>query len=199
MEEKTTNNENLILSAAGSPEELPRDPETGKIDITNISLGKSKRNNDIVPDDIFDKYYRDLPDKVENQSGSWRTVSTGGKIKILGGDPEGDKEVHKAGAEALHATKMQRRTNKEIIDILLTRKAPKEVIERLGLTEDATAIEAVNVAMLQEAFKGNTKAYELLRDTAGEKPTEKIDASLSAMTPEQQKILEDIKAFNSNT
>lgn len=169
-------------------------PETNKIDISSITLGKSKRNNDIVPDDIFENYYRQLPDKVENASGTWRTVSTGGKIKILGGDPEGDKEIHRAGGETLQATIKQRRTNKEIIDILCTKKAPKEAIERLGLNEGSTMLEAANMAQFIEALKGNTKAMEYLRDTAGEKPATDINAEVTAVTPEDQELMKRVAA-----
>lgn len=197
MEEKTTNNENLISSAAGSPEELPRDPE-GNIIIDQVIIARDDKNRPIIPDEIFDKYYKELPEGTRNESGTFFAYR-GGKLRTLQSKSEADKEIQTKGANTLNANLAQRKTNKEVIDIIFRSKAPKEAIERLGLPENATMIEAINSSMFQEALKGNTKAYELLRDTAGEKPTEKIDASLSAMTPEQQKILEDIKAFNSNT
>ena len=190
MEENKNNIEKLNNAAEDLPE-VKRLPD-GTIDIEAISTGKDEAGNYIVPDEVLEKYYKELPHNTKNESGTAWSASKG----IL---RMPDKEVQRKGAEALNARVTQRKTNKEIIDILLTRKAPKEAIERLGLSEDATMIEAANLAQLIEAMKGNTKAMEYIRDTAGEKPTEKIDASLSAMTPEQQKILEDIKAFNSNT
>jgi len=174
------------------PEDLPRRPD-GKIDIEKISLGKSKRNNDIVPDDLFDKYYRELPDKVENASGSWRTVKTGGKIKILGGDPENDKKIQKAGAETLNATKAQQRTFKEVIAQMLAESARNEDIERLGLKPGATQLDAIIAGQLQQANKGNSKAAEFLRDTVGEKPTEKLDANVTALTPEDKELLKNVE------
>lgn len=175
------------------PEDLPRRSD-GKIDITKISLGKSKRNNDIVPDDLFDKYYRELPDKVENQSGSWRTVSTGGKIKILGGDPENDKKIQEAGAAKLNATKAQQRTFKEVIAQMLADPAKSEDIDRLGLTEGATQLEVIIAGQLQQAGRGNSKAAEFLRDTVGEKPSEKIDAAITALTPEDKELLKNVES-----
>ena len=177
--------------------ELPRDPE-GKIEIDKISLGTDDKNRHIVADDIFDNYYKELPEGTRNKSGTFFTYK-GGKLRTLGSNPDKDIEIQRSGANTLNANLAQRKTNKEVIDIIFRSKAPKEAIERLGLPENATMIEAINSSMFQEALKGNTKAYELLRDTAGEKPTEKIDASLSAMTEDQKKILEDIKAFRDNT
>lgn len=53
-------------------------------------------------------------------------------------------------------------------------------------------------ALWKEAIKGNTKAFELLRDTIGEKPQEKVNISgevnnpFSGMTTEElRKILNE--------
>lgn len=35
--------------------------------------------------------------------------------------------------------------------------------------------EAITLAQLQKALKGDAKAYEVLRDTAGQKPVEKVE------------------------
>lgn len=175
------------------PDDLPIRSD-GKIDIEKISLGKSKRNNDIVPDDIFDKYYRLLPDKVENQSGTWRTVSTGGKIKIFGGDPESDKVIQQMGANTLNAAKAQQRTFKEVIAEMLTNPAKSEDIERLGLNQGATTLEVIIAGQLQQAGHGNSKAAEFLRDTVGEKPTEKLDASITALTPEDREMIRNMES-----
>ena len=174
------------------PEDLPRRPD-GKIDIEKISLGKSKRNNDIVPDDLFDKYYRELPNNVENKSGSWRTASTGGKIKIFGADPVADLKIQRAGANAVNAAKAQQRTFKEVIKEMLAESARNEDIERLGLKPGATQLDAIIAGQLQQANKGNSKAAEFLRDTVGEKPTERLDASVTALTPEDKELLKNVE------
>ena len=176
--------------------DLPEVPRTkaGKIDIDKISLGKSKRGNTIVSNEIFDAYYRELPDKVENASGSWRTVSTGGKIKILGGDPENDLKIQTAGGNSLQATRQQQRTFKEVISEMLVSPATLEDRERLGLHEGATQLEVIIAGQLRQAGKGNSKAAEFLRDTVGEKPTENINASIESITPEDKELLERVSA-----
>ena len=197
MEENKNNIEKLNNAAESLPE-VPRDPE-GKIIIDQISIGKDDKENIIIPDNIFNAYYKELPEGIINESRTKRTTSTGGYIGIFGGDPEADKEKQKKGREAQAAAYRQRKSFAEAVDTLLKQKASKQAINDLDLPENANNLDVIMASAIKQVQQGNIKAMEYLRDTAGEKPTEKIDASLSAMTPEQQKILEDIKAFNSNT
>lgn len=190
MEDLKINIDKLNTEKKDLPE-VPR-KEDGSIDLEKIQKGKSKRNNTIVPDEIFNAYYRELPDKVENESGSWRTVSTGGKIKILGGDPEGDKDIHKKGGEALQATIKQQRTFADVISTMLCQKASTEAIEDLELNPGADNLEMIIAAAAKQASRGNVKAMEFLRDTIGQKPTEKLAAEVTALTPEDREMLERV-------
>ena len=164
----------------------------GKIDIEKICTGKDKNNNYIVPDNILSNYYKELPNGTINQSKTKRAFN-GGLLGVFGGDPEADLEKQRKGREAQAAAYRQRQTNAEMIDIIYSRKAPDEVIERLGLKADATVIEAINAAQALEAMKGNSKAYEVLRDTAGEKPTDKIDANITGLTAEDKELLKNVE------
>lgn len=193
MEELTTKLNKAVQAAADLPE-IPRD-ENGKILIEEIATGRDNKNNLIIPDVLFDTYYKELPSGIINESRSWRTTATGGKIKILGGDPEGDKEIQKKGAEALNATNAQRRKISETIDIMLRKKATPEEIELLGLEEGATKQDALTAAMLQQAIeRGNVQAGIFLRDTAGEKPSDKLDASITAITPADEELIKRVAA-----
>lgn len=173
-------------------EDLPRTND-GKIDIEKICTGKDKNNNYIVPDNILSNYYKELPNGTINQSKTKRAFN-GGLLGVFGGDPEADLEKQRKGREAQAAAYRQRQTNAEIIDIIYSRKAPDEVIERLGLKADATVIEAINAAQALEAMKGNSKAYEVLRDTAGEKPADKIDASITGLTAEDKEMIRNMES-----
>lgn len=55
------------------------------------------------------------------------------------------------------------------------RKTLKE--ELLILLEQKDYQEKISLALLEQAKKGNTKAYEIIRDTIGEKPKENISVS----------------------
>ena len=51
------------------------------------------------------------------------------------------------------------------------------VLEMDVKTKDGlkSGAEAITLAQLQKALKGDAKAYEVLRDTAGQKPVEKVE------------------------
>lgn len=167
--------------------EIPR-KEDGTIDIDAITLETDEKGNRIIEDDIFDNYYKELPNKVINKSKTWRT-SNGGKIKILNSN---DIQIQRAGGYALQATLKQRRTFKDVIECMLAQKANKNAIEDLELGEDATNLDMIIASALRQAERGNTKAYEFLRDTIGEKPTEKISAEVETITAEDRAQIERI-------
>lgn len=170
---------------------LPSVPrkEDGSIDLEQITLEVDEKNNRIIPNDIFDSYYRELPSGVINQSRTWRTANNG-KIKILSSE---DKEIQKAGGEALQATLKQRRKMSETIDIFLKKRASIEEIEQLGLEDGATKQDALIAAMMQRAIiMKDVQAFNSLRDTVGEKPTEKISAEVETITAEDRERIEKI-------
>lgn len=76
------------------------------------------------------------------------------------------------------------------------RKTLKE--ELLALLSDGDIQERLSLALLDEALNGNkagsvTKAFEVIRDTIGEKPTEKVE--VGKLNKEQSiKELQDIFA-----
>lgn len=57
------------------------------------------------------------------------------------------------------------------------RKTLKE--ELLLLLEKGDTQEKISLAMIQEALDGNTKAFEVIRDTIGEKPEDKVKADIN--------------------
>ena len=189
---KLNNPESLPeISQEIKPEDLPRLPD-GKIDIEKIAIRKDEKNNYIVPDNIFDTYFRELPKGTKNSSGTWRAANNG-KIKIFGGDPEADKEIHRAGGETVQAALKQRRSCREILEELSRKAANPATLERLGLEAGTSNLEAANYAQLVKAQQGDTKAAEYVRDTMGEKPTEKLDASITALTPEDKELLKNVE------
>lgn len=55
------------------------------------------------------------------------------------------------------------------------RKTLKETL--LMMLEEDNMQDNITLALLKRAKNGDTKAYEIIRDTIGEKPTEKIEHS----------------------
>jgi len=147
------------------------------------SKGEEKERY-IVPDDIFEKHIKELPDYTVNESKTYMGFH-GGRLKPLGLDPENDLKVRRAGAEATNAKLAQRRTFKEQIDIILSAKDKEN---------GKTGLENVTIAMYERAIAGDTKAAQFLRDTAGEKPADNIDLNANVMTEADKQLLEKLKA-----
>ena len=180
------------------PEKLPEVPrrEDGTIDLKAITIEIDEKGNRIIPDALFDAYYRELPQKVINQSKSWRSTSSGGKIKILGSDPA-DSYIHRIGAEASNATQAQRRSYRESVEFWNSKKVPKFMIEategRFEIPEGMSMQDAQVLAQQYKAIvREDTGAAQFLRDTAGEKPTDKIAAEVETITAEDRERIERI-------
>lgn len=60
------------------------------------------------------------------------------------------------------------------------RKTLKE--ELLALLSEGDIQEKISLAILEKAKAGDTKAYEIIRDTVGEKPVEKLEAKVEETT-----------------
>lgn len=72
------------------------------------------------------------------------------------------KEIARKGAKATNKIKAERKTLKE---------------ELLLLLEQDKMQEKISLALLDQARKGNTKAYEIIRDTIGERPKVDMESS----------------------
>jgi hypothetical protein len=76
---------------------------------------------------------------------------------------------------------------------MLRKKASIEEIEQLGLEAGATKQDALIAAMLIRAIEQkDVQAGAFIRDTAGEKPTDKIAAEVETITPEDRRQIERI-------
>lgn len=176
---------NKSIDQAANLPEVPRTIE-GKIDLEVIAIGKNEKDNYIVPDEIMKAYYKELPNGTVNQSGTF-TAYNKGLLRSL------DNDIRRKGGEALQAEIKQRRKLSETIDIFLRQKASIEEIEQLGLEAGATKQDALIAAMFTRAIEQkDVQAFNSLRDTAGEKPTEKIAAEVETITPEDRKQIERI-------
>lgn len=83
------------------------------------------------------------------------------------------------GGRASGESKRRKKTLREQMEMLLSLPvqdpATKDFIESLGIdTNEINNALAITLSMYQEALKGNTKAFELIRDTIGEKPTDRL-------------------------
>ena len=174
-------------SAAGLPAFDPENPSEYLAHCPEDDNGHK-----IVPDSIMDKYYSVLPENVTNESRSRITAKTG-TLSRLSND-ERSKEIQRAGARATNAKLAERKTFRETIEYMLTLRAKPEDIEKLGLEKTATMQDAITMAMLAQSAKGNVKAAQFIRDTAGQMPTIKQEVTADILTAEDRELLEKIRS-----
>ncbi|NDK07854.1 hypothetical protein EOM39_01250 [Candidatus Gracilibacteria bacterium] len=109
-------------------------------------------------------------------------------------------EIGRKGAEATNRIKRQKKTFAEISQQLLDMKVKNDKLRDIvkiffpDIEDDEITAKMVMIARQYEKAvkKGDTRAFEVIRDTAGEKPTEKIE-NTTEMTIKGQDVVEFTK------
>ena len=100
--------------------------------------------------------------------------------------PEERAECGRIGGIKSGETKRRKKAMKETLDVLLSmpmksgKLADIEYIKNFASLKgkNINVQEAMIISMLQKAMKGDVKAAEWIRDTSGQKPTEKMDIDM---------------------
>lgn len=93
---------------------------------------------------------------------------------------------HKGGV-ASGVSKRARKTLRAELETLLSTQT---VDPKTGEKRESTVQEAITAALVKQALKGNTKAFEIIRDTVGEKPAEHI--TLAEIDPDTVARVEEM-------
>ena len=96
------------------------------------------------------------------------------------------KKNGRKGGKKSGEVRRQKKTMREMLDYLLE----KELTNKNG--EKATTLEAMMTAMIKQGLNGNVKAVEFIRDTTGQKPTEKVEATNANITVTDEKTIESV-------
>ena len=107
--------------------------------------------------------------------------------------PEELREITRKGGIASGKARREKKELKAIVEALFERMYDTEGGEKIS------GAEAITVKQMEKALKGDTKAFEVLRDTAGQKPVEKveqinIDAEYESRINELKEIFANGKA-----
>ena len=94
-------------------------------------------------------------------------MSNNENLKVL--TSEEAREIGKLGGVASAKSRKQKKQIREHLQALLLSSVGKN---KEG--EDISGSEALAIRAFQSAVKGDWKAWELVRDTAGQKPIEKV-------------------------
>ena len=86
--------------------------------------------------------------------------------------PEERREVARKGGMASGEARRKMKTFKEVLEQLLA----KEIVDK-ETGETIETIVAITAKQVAKANKGDTKAFEVIRDTLGQKPVERVEIS----------------------
>ena len=96
------------------------------------------------------------------------------------------EEAAKNGAKGGVASGAARRARKTLREELLALLA-EPVTDKKGNSRPAQT--AMSASLLRQAMTGNTKAFEIIRDTIGEKPVEKV-----MFAEVEQSVIDEVEA-----
>ena len=132
--------------------------------------------------------------KTENKKG---VGVNGNLIPNSMRSPEERRANGRKGGLAYGENKKRERDMQECMKALLSltmskKKASTELEEYKDLISDnPTIMEILGLVQVREAMQGSSKAFEVLRDTAGYKPTEKTEVS-ATITEADRSLLDKV-------
>ena len=108
------------------------------------------------------------------------------KNEFLNMTPEQRRENGRKGGIASGEAKRKKKAMKETLDVLLSmpmkngRSIDIEAVKNFAAIKgkNINVQEAMIISMLQRALKGDVKAAEWVRDTAGQKPTDNMSMAM---------------------
>lgn len=104
-------------------------------------------------------------------------------LKPIKSESEAREKGSKGGKASGEARREKRLFQQAILAAL---KAPTE--------SGATLLQDIVAAQIKRALEGDTRAFEAIRDTSGEKPTDKVEASVTNENKElMREYLESVK------
>lgn len=119
------------------------------------------------------------------QNGTKNLIPTNKRSK------EEAKRLGKKGGIASGKARREKKTLRQCLEILLERTLK----DKKGI--EITGAEAVSLKVFEKALKGDIRAFEVLRDTAGQKPVEKVqmktDINIAESAERLSNIFEQIK------
>ena len=164
---------------------------------------KRKESNNSGEKSLYQKIIDGEVEPEGTQKG-WVNLQTGQRehnLTVI--DQEKRREICRKGAEAVNRLHGKKKTAKECLESILTLKINDKIIDGADLdadiaeklkrdNPDATLYDLIQIVAAGRAVGGNIKAAEYIRDTYGDKPTEKLDITGEIMTDTDRAMLEKI-------
>lgn len=120
-------------------------------------------------------------------------------------DAEKVLEIRRKGAEAVNRLHGEKKTAKQSLENILTLKVDDSIIASADIdpkvaeklkrdNPNATLYDLIQAVAVGRALDGNVKAMEYVRDTHGDKPTDKVDITGQIMTESDRTLLQTVNA-----
>lgn len=109
------------------------------------------------------------------------------------------REFARIGGRASGKARKRKKDIREVFEALLSAPATPEMQEKAAkLGFDAETVESIydvmGVAMIDKALSGDGYCFQLVRDSAGDKPTDKSEVTASIMTEKDLEIMRNLEA-----
>ena len=139
----------------------------------------------------------------EGSEKGWSNLEKRVSFNVM--DKERQREIARMGAEAVNKLHGEKKTAKQSLEKILTLKVDDDILAAADLPEDlaaklkrdnpnATLYDLIQLVAVGRAVGGNMKAYELIRDTHGDKPVEKVQVEADVTTDADRQLLASIAA-----
>lgn len=98
--------------------------------------------------------------------------------------PEERREIARKGAAAANKVIAEKKAMKEVLKMMLSLPekdaTEKNKLKMYGIEDDELTIQAsILIKQIEKAKEGSLAALEFIRDTCGERPAEKVQATVS--------------------
>lgn len=139
---------------------------------------RDEKGRPVVSDTDFEEYFDLLPVATFNESQTRLKGRNGQKLHPFTSE---DRAIQSAGGKAAQLKLKEQRTFRDAILVALESKNPQT---------GKTIREEVVDALVAKAMDGCVGAFEALRDTAGEKPTEQVNMDI--MTDADRELMNNL-------
>ena len=152
------------------------------------------------------RYQQVIDGDVEPQGKERGWINLEKRIPINTRPIEEQLEIRRKGHQAMMQLHGEKKSAKQSLEKILTIKVsdeilegadvPTEIIERIKRDNpNMTIYDLIQIVAIGKAIGGNMKAYELIRDTHGDKPIDKLQVDgTNIMTDSDRELLKSISA-----
>lgn len=112
--------------------------------------------------------------------------------------PEERKLLSSKGGQKYRENRQREKNMQEcmraLLNLTISKKTATNGLEEYKdlISDNPTIMEILNLVQVREAREGNTKAYEVVRDTAGFKPVDQIQTDINIMSDQDKALLEKV-------